>query len=181
LNKSAKIALCSIISALSVVLMIISGIMPLGIYVFPMISGALLSIIAVELGVNWGFVVFFVVSLLSFLLTASKEPFVMFLAFFGHYPLFKLVIERLRKKLLLKWSLKLLIFNFATITTFLIAVNILKLPKASFKIFGVYSPLLLLVFGNFTFLLYDRAISNFIKIYNFHYHDKVKKLLTRGA
>jgi hypothetical protein len=169
-------ALCGIITAVSFVFMGIAGVIHLGIYFFPMISGAIISIIVKEINAKWGFTVFLAISILSMLFVANKESVLFFILLFGHYPIFKIQIDRLKNKILIL-MLKMIIFNLSAAIGFFIAIEVIGLPKASFELFGVYMPFLLLVLANVVFFIYDRALSNMVKIYDYRFHDRVKKLL----
>jgi hypothetical protein len=169
-------ALCGIITAFSFVMMGIAGIFHLSMYFSPMISGAVISIIVKEINAKWGFTVFLAVSILSVLFVANKETVLFFILIFGHYPIFKIQIDRLKNKILIL-VIKMIIFNLSAAIGFFIAIKVIGLPKAMFELFGVYMPFLLLVLGNIVFFIYDRALSNLVKVYDYHFHDRVKKLL----
>lgn len=68
-----KIALCAIIAALAVMLMLITSLIPVGTYALPCFAGALLIAIVIEYGAKWALGVYAVVSVLSFLLRATKR------------------------------------------------------------------------------------------------------------
>ena len=89
-----KVSLGGIISALSLVLMIVSGITFSLEYAIPMITGALLMMLVVEFGKGFAGIIYIVVSILSLLILGNKEPAVMYLMFFGYYPIIKSVLEK---------------------------------------------------------------------------------------
>ena len=88
-----KIALCAIIAALAVMLMLITSLIPVGTYALPCFAGALLIAIVIEYGAKWALGVYAVVSVLSFFVAGDKEAVLYFAMLFGYYPVLKAFIE----------------------------------------------------------------------------------------
>ena len=86
-KNSTKTAIGGIIAALSIVLMLLTSAIPTLTYAIPAIAGLLLVIIVIEVNKKWAFGVYFVVGVLSMLLVADKEAAVMYVMFFGYYPI----------------------------------------------------------------------------------------------
>ena len=72
-SKAAKVALCGVVSALSVVLMLMTGIVPIATIALPALAGCLTIAIVAETNVRYGFAVYCVVSVLAILLTPDRE------------------------------------------------------------------------------------------------------------
>lgn len=157
-NKAFRIAFCGIICALSVVLMLCTGLIFVGTYAFPCFAGILLTVIVIEFGAKWAYAAFVVVSLLSLLLAGDKEAVIYFIAFFGFYPILKSSIERLRTRAL-QYALKYLIFNICIICAFLIAKSVLMIPDEEFTLFGFYVPWAFLIAANLFFIIYDKCVT----------------------
>ena len=68
-SKAAKVALCGVVSALSVVLMLMTGIVPIATIALPALAGCLTIAIVAETNVRYGFAVYCVVSVLAILET----------------------------------------------------------------------------------------------------------------
>ena len=81
-----KVAFCGIVAALSAVLMFLTGLVPVATLAIPAIAGCLLIPVVVESGLSWGFGVYAVCSVLSFLLAADREAALFYVLFFGYYP-----------------------------------------------------------------------------------------------
>ena len=107
--------------------------------------------IILEIGVKWGWMSYACVALLSLLITPSMEAKVLFIAFFGYYPVLKALIERLRK-IWLEWIIKLAVFNLTMIGAYWIMLTFLGLPADSFEIFGLDLPFVILAIGNVAFV-----------------------------
>ena len=89
----------------------------------------------------------------------------MFIALFGYYPILKNIIERYNKNAVVRWIIKLLVFNAAAVGSFFVVTLILEIPASEFSIFGVYLPYVFLLAGNVFFILYDLSINVFVRFY----------------
>lgn len=176
MNQSGKVALGGIVTALCMVLMFLTGLIPIGTYALPAMAGALLVVIVIELGAKWAWLVFVAVSLLSVFFAADKEAAVLFVGFFGYFPILKSSLERIPKRTF-QIILKMAVFNLAMVCSFFIAVRVMQIPQDSFSIFGLYLPFVLLILGNIIFLIYDYALSGIISLYIFRFHPIVKRTM----
>lgn len=164
MNKSMRVAFCGVITALAIVFMLLTGLIPIGTYALPALAGVLSVIIVIEMGARWAFPVYIAVSVISLLLAADKEAVVLFIAFFGYYPMLKAKMESLHKRLI-EYLLKFAVFNAAMIVSFFITIYILRVPQESFTVFGIYLPWVFLVVGNVVFIIYDYAVSGLAVAY----------------
>lgn len=176
MNQSIRLAFCSMVTAVSTILMFLTGAVPVGTYAIPALAGILLAAVVVELGSGWSWAVYIAVSLLSAFIAADKEAVLLFILFFGCYPILKAKIEKGTKKIpgiLLKFA----IFNSAFILEFFLAMYLLNVPQRSYSVFGMYLPWLFLLAGNFIFALYDYAVSLLVISYCKKFHTIVSKWL----
>lgn len=178
LNKTSRVALCGVLTALCTVLMFATGLIPVATYALPALAGVLLMAIVIEVGKSWAWAVYGAVSLLSLLLAADKEAVLLFIAFFGYYPIMKASIEQLKKK---TWAyvLKFAVFNMAMVVSFFLSVYLLAIPAESFTIFGIYLPWVFLVAGNLVFWVYDYALSGLVLLYYTRLHKMVSGLFKK--
>ena len=175
MNRSMKLAFCGMTTALSVVLVFLTGIIPIGEYVLPTAAGILLVAVVAELGPRWAWSVYLAVTLLSALLAPDKEAVLCYILLFGCYPILKLLIEKRAGKVAAV-LLKLAVFNAAAVLEFLLTVALLHVPQDSFEIFGVNLPWVFLLAWNVVFLVYDYALSLLVTAYFKKFHFEVKKL-----
>ncbi|MCH5297053.1 MAG: hypothetical protein J1E85_05220 [Ruminococcus sp.] len=174
-NSTMRVAVCSMISALSLVLMLLT-ILPIGTYAFPCFAGILLIAIVVEYKCKWAMLVYAVVSILSLFLVRDKEAVVFFIMLFGYYPILKNLIEsKFQPKFgkVAGYILKFIIFNAAAISAFLITTFLLAIPAEEYTLFGFYVPWVFLVIGNFFFAIYDYAVSVFVAQYVCRLRNKI--------
>lgn len=180
MNKAFRIAFGGIIAALCIVLMLCTGLFPFATLALPAIAGVLLVPIVVEFGVKWAYLAFAAVSVISFFITPDPSAMLMFVFFFGYYPIAKSSIERIRKNML-EWALKFLIANAALIILFFLARWFLGLTEImpDIHVFGRFTFLILWLGANAVFLLYDlaltRAIGSYIRWFKPKYVDRLKR------
>ena len=96
-QNTSKTALGGIVAALSVATMFLTAVIPTLTYALPAVAGVLLVVMVIDVGKKWAFGVYAAVSLLSLLVLPDKEAAVLYVFFFGLYPIFKSVLAaRLR-------------------------------------------------------------------------------------
>ena len=174
INKSTlRVALCGIVSALGLALMMLTTIVPIGTYAFPCFAGIFIAAIVIEYGYKWALGVFAVVSILSLFLAGDKEAVLYFIALFGYYPIFKGAIEKNLKSKVLQYIIKFILFNLAAVVSFFIAMFLLSVSAEEFTIFGLYLPLAFLAAGNVFFLFYDFAVTVFVGNYVVRLRGKI--------
>ena len=86
MKNSMKVAFCGVMAALSLVVMLLAGVVPVATVALPAVAGCLLIPVVVEAGLAWGFGVYGVCSVLAFLLVPDREAFLFYALFFGYYP-----------------------------------------------------------------------------------------------
>ena len=166
MKRSQQVALCGMIAALCTLLLFATGMIPFGTYALPALAGLLMVTVAVETGTSWAVTLYVAVSLLSLILTPDKEAMLMFIMFFGHYPITKTRLERIKIRPL-RWLAKFLVFNVCVVAAYLIIIYVFQMPDVLTEMgsFGKYSVLVLLGLGNVVFLVYDFALTQVIRVY----------------
>lgn len=163
---SYRVALGGIVAAFCLVGMFLTGVFPLLYLIFPMISGVLLLIIVEEVGTQWAWVTYVTVGMLSLFVTYDKEAALIFILFFGCYPIYQKFLTRIRPRLL-QAAVKLVIFNVTMVLYFRFNVYVLGLDDLlkAFEDFGKYGAVIVLVLLNPFFLMYDYSLSGMCRIY----------------
>ena len=152
MKKTRYTTISGMVSALSVVIMLLTNIMPSMMYVIPIITGAIVFAVNEIIGKKWAVGVFFVTSFISFILLTDKEAALNYTLFFGYYPLLKPVYEKLPK--VLSWGVKVLTFNVALVAIGLIVTFIFKLPFLD-EDMGKFTIPVFAVLFNIVFVMYD--------------------------
>ncbi len=165
LNRTKKLALGSIITALGMILMLLTGVFPFAEYALPGLAGALMIILVTELGKGYSFVSFLAVAILSFILVPLKDSAVFYAVFLGWYPIMKSKLESINN-FAIQWILKVLIFNISLVTGVFLSVYLFGV-KEYLEIFSyaVWLITALWVFVNVVFVIYDTALTRWATIY----------------
>ena len=161
-RNSFNVAIGGIVASLAVVLMFFTGVFPFATYALPALAGLLMVIIVIDYNVKWALSVYVAVSILSLLITPDREAALLFIAFFGYYPILKSIFEKLPR--VIEYVLKFLVFNLAIVGAYYLIINILGMPDILSEFEEVGIPLMLGL-GNVTFLIYDIAISKIVTLY----------------
>ena len=176
-RNSSKTALGGIVAAISVTMMFLTAVIPTLTYALPATAGVLLILVVIEVDKKWAFGVYAAVSLLSLLLLPDKEAAMMYVAFCGHYPIVKAILEQKVKSNVLLWLLKLLVFNLSVVAAYLVIIYVFQLPLEDMEAFGKWGVWALLGMGNVVFLIYDVALSRLVTLYMLKWHKAFRKRL----
>lgn len=176
-NNTFNVALCGVISAVSVVVMMITVIIPVATYTTPALAGIILIVLVIEINCKWAFASYIAVSIISLLIVPDKEAVSLYILFFGYYPMFKQFVESHIKTKIIQLSIKILIFSVAAVTTYFISIHLLGIPAEEYHIMGINLPLVFLISGIVVFLLFDYAFTEIVTTYVDKFRDKIFKKL----
>ena len=175
MKNSFRIALCSVITALSVLFMLMTMILPVAAYSSVMLTGLCTSLIVEEIDRKYALCSFAAVSILSAVLIPDKESVILYVVFFGYYPVLKDFIETKFKKLV-NFVIKMLVFNSACLISFFTSIYVLSVPKDSFMIGDLYLPWVILIMANLLFLIYDYTLEVMIRLYRVRFKKYLQKM-----
>ncbi len=165
-KKSTQIALGGVFSALCLVLMFMTGLIPFATYSIPAVAGAMLVAVVEENGRKTATLVYVTVSALSVFIVPDREAAMIFVVFFGYYPIIKGCLERIRPSAVC-YLCKLLLFNVAVVWGYLMVIFVLGMPDliSDMGDLGKYGGYILLAMGNLVFVVYDFALTRYTHIY----------------
>lgn len=175
MNNAKKTALCGVITALSVVLMLLAY-FPYFTYAIPAVAGALLIIPCIEIDKKWAFGAYLATSVVT-LIFCEKEAGVLYVGFFGYYLIIKGALEGLRLKRVAEQIIKHIIFSVAIIISYVIITFVFSIPFNDTKYAGYVFAIGLLIAGNIVFAIYDIGLSRIISLYLYKYHQRIQKML----
>ena len=173
-NKTKNTAVCGLMTALSVVLMMLTTLVPVFMYVLPIVTGLLVLFTADVSNKKWGVGVYFSTAFLSLLLITDKEAALTYALFFGYYSLIKDIIEKLPKWV--AWILKLVLFNLAAVGIGVISFYLFGVSGDEYNEFGKYTIPILLIMANVAFILYDFCITK-NRFLLTRFSEKFKKII----
>ncbi len=161
---------CSALSAaVGVVLLYLAALLPTG-KIF-MVCAASLAVVFLRMRFDWRWALgcFAVTGLLGLLLSPSKVPAILYVVFFGYYPLVKLPAERIASPIW-RWAAKLGCFNLAMAGLYAAFHSVLPAQQGPLAAF----PALMLLCANAAFVIYDLALRQGILYYLRHISGRMK-------
>ncbi|MEY8311202.1 hypothetical protein AALA61_04270 [Oscillospiraceae bacterium 42-9] len=178
MKNSMKVALCGVVAALTVVLMLFEGLVSVASVAIPAVAGCLLIPIVAEAGLGHAFGAYGAAAVLVLLLAPDREAALIYVLFFGYYPALFAVVSKIKSRILL-WGAKLLIFNAAAIAEGLLAIYVLGIPFEDFPLLGGWGPVVLLALANLVFVLYDYVLAGLIGQYYRRFYGKLGRMFHR--
>lgn len=173
-KKTSYITFCALTAALITALMA-AAYFPYFTYAVPAVAGALIILPLVELSKGYAVITYIASATLS-LLFAEPEAKLMYVCFFGYYPILKSVFEGIKSRVA-EYILKFLTFNISVTAVYFVFAKIFSIPTDSIGDYGKYTALILYTLGNIAFLLYDICLSRICTMYIIRLHEKIKKIM----
>jgi hypothetical protein len=175
MKKQTSYLTLSAITASLITAVMLASYFPFLTYAVPAVAGALVIIPLVESGKGYAFATY-IVSAVLVILFAEPEAKLMYVCFFGFYPIIKAIFEKPKSRVF-EYLLKLVVFNGAVTLVYAFFTELFMIEVEGLGDFGKYSTLILYVLGNFAFILYDICLSRLCTFYMLRLHEKVKKIL----
>lgn len=165
-NLSYRVALGGIVSSFCLMSMFLTGVFPLLYLVLPMIAGVLLLIVVMEVGIEWAWVTYTAVGLLSLFVTYDKEASLIFILFFGCYPLITHYLKRIQSRTA-QTLLKLALFNISMIIYFYLNTYLFGMQELLEELarYGRHAGKVMLILLNPFFLMYDSSLGGLCELY----------------
>ena len=168
-NKSYKITITAVMTAMTVTLMYLSSIMPTGRLGFLGLSSLMGVAAVIESGLSGGIMVYIGGCLLGFLLAPAKDIVLVYAVFFGYYPILKSAAERV-KSVIMRWIIKLGVMNIA------LTVLAFGFDEIFFDVSGLdYALPIVYAAVNAVFILYDIGVTGVIGFYITKVRRKIKR------
>ncbi len=182
MSKAAKTAFGGMAAALSVVVLLLTVFDTLSISVAAM-AGVIIMVCVIELSRGWAFGVWAATSIIGFLVVPNKEGILLYIAFFGYYPILKGIIEDKIKNRVLEYAVKLIIYNAAVFATEYVVFKVMNIPLTEFLdvkdgtwLAQHIMPVLFVAF-NLVFFMLDYFYTIFATAYLNRWQKKFRKLL----
>ena len=160
-TPAKKIAFGGMLAALAMVIMNLGGLIPVATYACPVLCMVILGFVCAVCGDRIGWAWYGAVSFLSLIMAPDREAAAVFL-FLGYYPILKPKLDRMK----LGSVLKVLLFNASILLMYWLLIQIFGMAELAeeYREMGIVMTAVLLVAGNVTFFLTDRALGKFSKI-----------------
>ena len=154
-TPASNIALGGILAALAVVVMTMGTLIPVAVYVCPVLCMLLLKAVNTVCGRRIAWAWYGAVAILCLLLAPDKEAAAVFL-FVGYYPIVKPWMDRRR----FPWLWKSILFNASILLMYSLLMHLFGMDQitAEFEGLGFAMTAVTLLLGNATFFLLDRLL-----------------------
>ena len=164
-KKTRPLALCSVMAALSVVFLCLSGILPLALYACPILASATLIPVREDCPPSYGWCCFAAAAVLGLLLGPDKEAALLF-CFLGYYPLLQPKLQAIASRFG-RILAKLGLFSVSLSVMYLLILYVFRL-SAVWEEFASTAPWVLVLtagLGILLFFLYDLLLQRFALLY----------------
>ena len=177
-SNSRKVALCGVLCALSVALLLGGNLLQIGTYAAPMLAAFLLVPVGEEYGPRWALLLYLATALLAVLLVPDKELALFYALVLGYHPVLHTALERLRPAAL-RWAVKILCFNIALAAMYALLLAVFASPALAAEFADIGAPMLvaLVVLGNLSFVLFDIALDKFALVYRLRLRKRLRRFL----
>jgi len=167
-GRVKQLTVCAALSAIGVVLLSIGHLIDVLDASLAVLASIVCIVAVIEYGKAAPWLVFSVTATLSLILIPPNSAALMYLMFFGYYPILKEKLERLPR--VLSWVVKELIFNTAMVICIAL-ITILFMPTTEVTVW-TYAILVLLC--EVVFVLYDIALTRLISFYIYKLRTRFK-------
>lgn len=161
MTQAKAIAVGGVLAAMAVVIQGLGGLIPIATFVLPVLCMFLECVVLRMCGKRLTWAWFGAVAILGLLIGPDKESAMLFLLL-GYYPIVKPSLDRVP----LSWLWKLLLFQCVVAIAYLILIYLLGMEQLiqEYLGLGLWFFVAMLLMGNATFLLLDKALDRFLKI-----------------
>ena len=130
------------LSALSVVVLLVGNVLQIGTYAAPMLASFLLIPVLEDYGKKYALLLYAVVSLLSLFLVPDKELVLFYVLVLGYYPVLRVRLNNIRRGVL-RWMAKFGCFNAAVVVMYALLIVVLAPPELVQEFAAEGTPMLL--------------------------------------
>ena len=132
-----------------------------------------------EVGIGWAFGTYTAIGLLALFLLSDKEAAVMFIAFFGYYPMLRAKFEFIIKNKIIRYILELLIYNLSMAVSVVVSMFVFAVDYDDFGDLGKIGFVILILLMNVIFVLYDFLLSKLILAYRLSWQKKLRRIFQK--
>lgn len=174
MKNSKVIAYSGVATALSVVMLFLGSIFWVLGYTMPLVASLVMIILLDSISQKSALLTFISTSIISFILLNDKECVLLYILFFGYYPLIRDKINDIKPKFL-SYLLKFITFNAAMVLTQVLCVYIFGIPFDD--MLGKWGIVLFVLCLNLVFVVFDKLYTLLLKLYRIKLKKKVEKYI----
>ncbi|WP_294847562.1 hypothetical protein [uncultured Eubacterium sp.] len=174
MKNSKVIAYSGVATALSVVMLFLGSIFWVLGYTMPLVASLVMIILLDSVSQKSALLTFISTSIISFILLNDKECVLLYILFFGYYPLIRDKINDIKPKFL-SYLLKFITFNAAMVLTQVLCVYVFGIPFDD--MLGKWGIVLFVLCLNLVFAVFDKLYTLLLKLYRIKLKKKVEKYI----
>lgn len=174
MKNSKVIAYSGVATALSVVMLFLGSIFWVLGYTMPLVASLVMIILLDSISQKSALLTFVSTSIISFILLNDKECVLLYILFFGYYPLIRDKINDIKPKFL-SYLLKFITFNAAMVLTQVLCVYVFGIPFDD--MLGKWGIVLFVLCLNLVFAVFDKLYTLLLKLYRIKLKKKVEKYI----
>lgn len=166
-KKTRALTLSAMLIALTVVFLYVAALLPTSRIWVTAVAGLLVAAAVIESGMGAGTAVYIGSAIIAAIILPLKSVALLYILFFGLYPVLKSLIEKLNKRAA-EWIIKILFFNISLTAMYLLW----RIGFLSGVDFGIQIMAIIYAGGNFCFVMYDIAFTRLVQLYILRIHKK---------
>lgn len=174
MKNSKVIAYSGVATALSVVMLFLGSIFWVLGYTMPLVASLVMIILLDSISQKSALLTFISTSIISFILLNDKECVLLYILFFGYYPLIRDKINDIKSKFL-SYLLKFITFNAAMVLTQVLCVYVFGIPFDD--MLGKWGIVLFVLCLNLVFVVFDKLYTLLLRLYRIKLKKKVEKYI----
>lgn len=174
MKNSKVIAYSGVATALSVVMLFLGSIFWVLGYTMPLVASLVMIILLDSISQKSALLTFVSTSIISFILLNDKECVLLYILFFGYYPLIRDKINDIKPKSL-SYLLKFITFNAAMVLTQVLCVYVFGIPFDD--MLGKWGIVLFVLCLNLVFVVFDKLYTLLLRLYKIKLKKKVEKYI----
>lgn len=166
-SKSRKVAIGGVFSALCVISLCSSLLIPFFQYAAPLLASAMMIPVLEENGPKVSILVYVSASVLALFIVPDREPVLLFVAFFGYYPTLSQILKQKIRSRPVVWIIQLAVFNAALLAIYWVGSYLFglqevmeEMQKASFVVIVGWMGM-----ANVLFVIYDFTLQRYVLFY----------------
>lgn len=174
MKNSKVIAYSGVATALSVVMLFLGSIFWVLGYTMPLVASLVMIILLDSISQKSALLTFVSTSIISFILLNDKECVLLYVLFFGYYPLIRDKINDIKPKFL-SYLLKFVTFNAAMVLTQILCVYVFGIPFDD--MLGKWGIVVFALCLNLVFVVFDKLYTLLLRLYRIKLKKKVEKYI----
>ena len=176
MKQNAKIAIGGISASLSLIFLFLLSVFPSATLAAPAVASILTVFVVLELSKKWAFGVYSATAILALLIIPSKEAAILYLAFFGYYPILKSFLETKIHKKWIDIIIKTVFFVAVMIISYAVMMRFFGIEFDEIDEYGMKAVPVLSAIGAVAFVGYDYCLTLFVSEYLRRWQKVFKRL-----